>query len=144
MVVGEKMYYDNQEIIHMIVWSYIFLVPIFGVFGGFKLINRKFTLIMCFLAVFGGWFAMIGYYTGLRGCDDDSFFEVIGVLMFLISFLGVPFNVFWWLSSIPNVEIDSWDLFRMVLLHAVVIFLTLVLFEDGLVDDFFCGGSGPH
>ena len=41
-------------------------------------------------------------------------------------------------------ENGSGNLFRMVLLHAVVIFLTLVLFEDGLVDDFFCGGSGPH
>tara|TARA_B100000945_G_C19860404_1_gene358138 strand:- start:203 stop:352 length:150 start_codon:yes stop_codon:yes gene_type:complete len=39
-------------------------------------------------------------------------------------------------------ENGSGNLFRMVLLHAVVIFLTLVLFEEGLFDDFFCGG-GP-
>ena len=87
---------------------------------------------------------MVGYYIGPHGCDDDSFFEAIGVLMFWIGFGGVPFNVLWWFGSISKPEIDSWNGFGMVLLHAAVVFLTLAFFGDGLLDDMFCGGDGPH
>lgn len=114
------------------------------IWGGLELTNQKFTLTLCFLAFIGGVFSMIGYYTGPHGCDDDSFFEAIGGLMFWIGFLGFPLNVLWWLGSIPNAEIDSGDLFGMVLLHAAVVFLTLVFFSEGLLNDMFCGGNGPH
>lgn len=101
--------------------------------------HKKFCLIMMGMALGGGIFALIGYGVGPRSCDNDSIFEILGVVAFWISMVGIPINIIILLSSITDVESDSFAIFKWSIIHAVFWFAVLLLFSGAIFQDVFCG-----
>jgi len=104
--------------------------------------HRTFCMVLISSALIGGLMAFIGYVTGSQTCDNDNLFEVLGLALFWMSMLGVPFNVLILLISSTNPEFSSSDVLLWCVLHIGALIVSLVVFNEGILQDMFCNG-GP-
>lgn len=104
----------------------------------------KFCIILISIALGGGALAEIGLFIGPDECNNDNIFEVVGVTSYWISFLGVLANGIILFSSLFNSKFSSIRVFFWGILHICFLFIALSFFQEGILQDMFCGTDGPH
>ena len=104
----------------------------------------KFCMILISIAFGGGALAEIGLFIGPDECNNDNIFEVVGVTSYWISFLGVLANGIILFSSLFNSKFSSIRVFFWGILHICFLFIALSFFQEGILQDMFCGTDGPH
>ena len=102
-----------------------------------------FCLVLIMMSIGGSIFAMIGYSVGPDTCDNDIIFEILGVIAFWMSMVGIPLNIIIWLSSLKDTEFDSKNVFTLIVVHAGITLICGVLFNGFILQDLFCN-RGPH
>ena len=104
----------------------------------------KFCMILISIALGGGALAEIGLFIGPDECNNDNIFEVVGVTAYFISFLGVFANGIILFSSFFDSKFSSIRVFFWGILHISFLFIAFSFFQDGILQDMFCGTDGPH
>ena len=103
----------------------------------------KFCIILISIALGGGALAEIGLFIGPDECNNDNIFEVVGVTSYWISFLGVFANGIILFLSLFDSKFSSIRIFGGIL-HICFLFIALSFFQEGILQDMFCGTDGPH
>ena len=101
-------------------------------------------MILISIALGGGALAEIGLFIGPDECNNDNIFEVVGVTAYFISFLGVFANGIILFSSFFDSKFSSIRVFFWGILHISFLFIAFSFFQDGILQDMFCGTDGPH
>ena len=94
---------------------------------------NEFHAMMCYvlmaMAVIGGVFSFIGYIIAPDSCGDEN-----TVFMF-----GVPINIIIWLGSLFKSNVESGEIFVLVISHTLVVILIMFVFGDNYIaQDMFC------
>ena len=91
------------------------------------------------MALVGGFLLQMGLTVGPNGCDNDNVFEQLGGLAFFFSVLGgVPINCLMVLISLTDENMDAGKAFAWTVAHLGVLFLTMLVFQDAVLQDMFC------
>ena len=105
---------------------------------------NEFHAMMCYvlmaMAVIGGVFSFIGYILAPDSCgDENTVFENLGFALFIMSMFGVPINIIIWIGSLFKSNVESGDIFVLVILHTLVVILIMFVFGDNYIaQDMFC------
>ena len=106
---------------------------------------NEFHAMMCYvfmaMAVVGGVFSFIGYILAPESCgiEENTLFESLGFPLFMMSMFGVPINIIIWLGSLFKSNVDSGEIFVLVILHTLVVILIMFVFGDNYIaQDMFC------
>ena len=101
--------------------------------------------IMCYvlmaMAIIGGIFSFIGYVLAPDSCgfEENTLFESLGFVLFMISMYAVPINIIIWIVSLFKSDVDSGQVFVLVCLHTLVVILSMFIFGDNYIaQDMFC------
>lgn len=105
---------------------------------------QRFSVVLIFLAFFGGFFMQMGLDIGPTDCENDNFFEVVGGMAFFVSMIGIPVNGVVLFISFFDEKLRSSTIFKWSLAHLGIVFLMFILFGNAIMQDMFCGGKGPH
>ncbi|RJU93981.1 MAG: hypothetical protein DWC03_03675 [Candidatus Poseidoniales archaeon] len=105
---------------------------------------QRFSVVLIFLAFFGGFFMQMGVDIGPNDCENDNFFEVVGGMAFFFSMIGIPVNGFVLFISFFDEKLRSSTIFKWSLAHLGIVFLMFILFGNAILQDMWCGGNGPH
>ena len=102
--------------------------------------HTKMCYVLMAMAVIGGVFSFIGYILAPDSCgDENTVFEDLGFALFMISMFGVPINIIIWLGSLFKSNVDSGEIFVLVILHTLVVILIMFVFGDNYIaQDMFC------
>ena len=90
------------------------------------------------MALVGGFLLQMGLTVGPNGCDNDNVIEQLGGLAFFFSVLGVPINGLVFLNSLMDETLDAGKAFAWTVAHLGVLFLTMLVFQDAVLQDMFC------
>ena len=90
------------------------------------------------MALVGGFLLQMGLTVGPDGCDNDNAFEQFGGVAFFFSVLGVPINGLIVLISLTDKNMDAGKAFAWTVAHLGVLFLTMLVFQDAVLQDMFC------
>ena len=105
---------------------------------------NEFHAMMCYvlmaMAVIGGVFSFIGYILAPDSCgDENTVFENLGFALFMMSMYGVPINIIIWIGSLFQSNVESGEIFVLVILHTLVVILIMFVFGDNYIaQDMFC------
>ena len=102
--------------------------------------HTKMCYVLMAMAVIGGVFSFIGYILAPDSCgDENTVFEDLGFALFMMSMIGVPINIIIWLGSLFKSNVDSAEIFVLVILHTLVVILIMFVFGDNYIaQDMFC------
>lgn len=105
----------------------------------------EFHAMMCYvlmaMAVIGGVFSFIGYILAPDSCgfEENTLFESLGFVLFMISMFAVPINIIIWIGSLFESNVESGEIFVLVILHTLVVILIMFVFGDNYIaQDMFC------
>ena len=106
---------------------------------------NEFHAMMCYvlmaMAIIGGIFSFIGYVLAPDSCgfEENTLFESLGFVLFMISMYGVPINIIIWIGSLFESNVESGEIFVLVILHTLVVILIMFVFGDNYIaQDMFC------
>ena len=100
--------------------------------------HSTFCGVLMGMALVGGFLLQMGATVGPDGCNNDNVFEQLGGLAFFLSMIGVPINGLIFLNSLMDEALDAGKAFAWTAAHLGVLFLTTLLFQDGVFQDMFC------
>ena len=104
--------------------------------------HTKMCYVLMAMAVIGGVFSFIGYILAPDSCgDENTVFEDLGFALFMISMFGVPINIIIWLGSLFKSNVDSGEIFVLVILHTLVVILIMFVFGEYIIQDMFCNSE---
>tara|TARA_B100000900_G_scaffold373986_1_gene354951 strand:- start:70 stop:636 length:567 start_codon:yes stop_codon:yes gene_type:complete len=103
--------------------------------------------IMCYalmaMAIIGGIFSFIGYVLAPDSCgfEENTLFESLGFVLFMISMYAVPINIIIWIVSLFKSNVDSGQVFALVCLHTLIVILIMFVFGEYIIQDMFCNSE---
>ena len=100
--------------------------------------HSTFCGVLMGMALVGGFLLQMGLSVGPDGCDNDNAFEQLGGLAFFLSMIGVPINGLIVLNSLMDETMDAGKAFAWTVAHLGVLFLTMLVFQDAVLQDMFC------
>jgi len=102
--------------------------------------HTKVCYVLMAMAVIGGVFSFIGYILAPDSCgDENTVFEDLGFALFMMSMFAVPINIIIWLGSLFKSNVDSGEIFVLVISHTLVVILIMFVFGDNYIaQDMFC------
>ena len=96
---------------------------------------------MCYalmaMAIIGGIFSFIGYVLAPDSCgfEENTLFESLGFVLFMISMYAVPINIIIWIVSFFKSNVDSGQVFALVCLHTLIVILIMFVFGEYIIQD---------
>ena len=103
--------------------------------------HTKMCYVLMAMAVIGGVFSFIGYILAPDSCgfEENTLFESLGFVLFMISMFAVPINIIIWIGSLFESNVESGEIFVLVILHTLVVILIMFVFGDNYIaQDMFC------
>ena len=103
--------------------------------------HTKMCYVLMGMAIIGGIFSFIGYVLAPDSCgfEENTLFESLGFVLFMISMYAVPINIIIWIVSLFKSDVDSGQVFVLVCLHTLVAILSMFIFGDNYIaQDMFC------
>ena len=103
--------------------------------------HTKMCYVLMAMAIIGGIFSFIGYVLAPDSCgfEENTLFESLGFVLFMISMYAVPINIIIWIVSLFKSDVDSGQVFVLVCLHTLVAILSMFIFGDNYIaQDMFC------
>ena len=106
--------------------------------------QKTFCIVLIIMSIVGGIFSYIGYVLAPDSCSssDDTIFETIGYLLFVISYFLFPISLIFWLGSLLNPNMNSSHMFFWSLSTAIILAISGAIFIEYIIQDMFCGCFG--
>ena len=101
-----------------------------------RFVYSTFCGVLMGMALVGGFLLQMGLSVGPDGCDNDNAFEQLGGLAFFLSMIGVPINGL--IVLLMDETMDAGKAFAWTVAHLGVLFLTMLVFQDAVLQDMFC------
>ena len=106
--------------------------------------HKKFCIVLILMSIVGGFFTYIGYVLAPESCSssDDTIFETIGFLLFIVSYFCFPISLIFWLASLFSPNMNSSHVFFWSIFTGIMLVVSSIIFLDYVMQDMFCGCFG--